>query len=74
MCIPQVDLDTVDFHHYLPIFFDGIREKQELHRFLAVQVSLDASGHACMYSDGLPWFGMHSHLRVSAAKALLCIS
>jgi hypothetical protein len=34
----QVDLGTLDFHHYLPIFFDGIREKQEPHRFLAVQV------------------------------------
>jgi len=35
--VSQVDLNTVDFHHYLPIFFDGIREKQEPHRFLAVQ-------------------------------------
>jgi len=23
-----VELDKLDYHHYLPIFFDGIREKQ----------------------------------------------
>lgn len=26
--MPQVELDKLDYHHYLPIFFDGIREKQ----------------------------------------------
>jgi hypothetical protein len=24
----KVELDKLDYHHYLPIFFDGIREKQ----------------------------------------------
>ena len=27
----------LDYHHYLPIFFDGIREKEEPYRFLAVK-------------------------------------
>jgi hypothetical protein len=34
---PQVDLDKLDYHHYLPIFFDGIREKQDPYRFLAIK-------------------------------------
>lgn len=27
----------LDYHHYLPIFFDGIREKEDPYRFLAVK-------------------------------------
>lgn len=33
----QVDIEKLDYHHYLPIFFDGIRETQEPYRFLAVK-------------------------------------
>lgn len=33
----KVDLDKLDYHHYLPIFFDGIREKQDPYRFLAIK-------------------------------------
>lgn len=33
----KVDIDALDYHHYLPIFFDGIREKEEPFRFLAVK-------------------------------------
>eukprot|EP00817_Percolomonadidae_sp_ATCC50343_P007204 CAMPEP_0117423512 /NCGR_PEP_ID=MMETSP0758-20121206/4119_1 /TAXON_ID=63605 /ORGANISM="Percolomonas cosmopolitus, Strain AE-1 (ATCC 50343)" /LENGTH=316 /DNA_ID=CAMNT_0005206741 /DNA_START=22 /DNA_END=972 /DNA_ORIENTATION=- len=33
----KVDEKRLDYHHYLPIFFDGIREKQEPYRFLAVE-------------------------------------
>ena len=36
----QVDLAKLDYHHYLPMFFDGIRETQEPYRFLAVQARL----------------------------------
>ena len=39
----QVDVAKLDYHHYLPIFFDGIRETQEPYRFLAVKVRLDVS-------------------------------
>jgi hypothetical protein len=33
----KVDVDKLDYHHYLPIFFDGVREKEEPYRFLAVK-------------------------------------
>lgn len=33
----KVDIANLDYHHYLPIFFDGIREKMDPYRFLAVQ-------------------------------------
>ncbi len=32
-----MDVGKLDYHHYLPIFFDGIRETQEPYRFLAVK-------------------------------------
>ena len=31
----KVEIEKLDYHHYLPIFFDGLREKQEPYRFLA---------------------------------------
>lgn len=33
----KVDEKLLDYHHYLPIFFDGLREKEEPYRFLAVE-------------------------------------
>ena len=33
----KVDIDQLDFHHYLPIFFDGLRETEEPYRFMARQ-------------------------------------
>lgn len=56
--ILQVDLAKLDYHHYLPMFFDGIRETQEPYRFLAVQARLEQPlkraaraglGHACAH-------------------------
>ncbi len=35
--INDVDLAELDYHHYLPIFFEGLREKQDPYRFLAIQ-------------------------------------
>jgi hypothetical protein len=43
----KVDIEKLDYHHYLPIFFDGIREKEDPYRFLAVEGShnmLDRGG------------------------------
>jgi len=37
----KVDIEKLDYHHYLPIFFDGLREKEEPYRFLSVQGSFD---------------------------------
>jgi len=33
----KVDIDKLDYHHYLPIFFDGLREREDPYRFLAVE-------------------------------------
>merc|ERR1711972_527027 len=37
----KVECANLDYHHYLPIFFDGLREKEDPYRFLAVQGSYD---------------------------------
>jgi len=37
----KVDREKLDYRHYLPIFFDGLREKEEPYRFLAVKGSFD---------------------------------
>jgi hypothetical protein len=37
----KVDVEKLDYHHYLPIFFDGAREKEEPYRFLSVQGCYD---------------------------------
>lgn len=36
----KVDVEKLDYHHYLPIFMDGIREIEEPYRFLAVKVNV----------------------------------
>lgn len=41
----KVDIDKLDYHHYLPIFFDGIREREEPYRFLAVKGVEDLLKH-----------------------------
>jgi hypothetical protein len=33
----KVNFDKLDYHHYLPIFFDGLREQAEPYKFLAKQ-------------------------------------
>jgi len=33
----KIELEKLDFHHYLPIFFDGLREKEDPYRFFSVQ-------------------------------------
>lgn len=35
----KVDIEKLDYHHYLPIFFDGIREKEDPYRFLSIEGS-----------------------------------
>lgn len=37
----KVTFTKLDYHHYLPIFFDGIREQQEPYKFLARQGTYD---------------------------------
>ena len=33
----KVDIEKLDYHHYLPIFFDGLRETEEPFSFLALE-------------------------------------
>ena len=37
----KVNFDKLDYHHYLPIFFDGVRETQEPYKFLGRQGTMD---------------------------------
>jgi len=37
----KVDVERLDYHHYLPIFFDGLREKEDPFRFMAVTGAYD---------------------------------
>lgn len=37
----KVAVDKLDYHHYLPIFFDGLREVEEPYRFIASQGCYD---------------------------------
>jgi hypothetical protein len=37
----KVDVEKLDYHHYLPIFFDGLRELEEPFKFIASQGCFD---------------------------------
>jgi hypothetical protein len=37
----KVDVEKLDYHHYLPIFFDGLREKEEPYHFMSHQGCID---------------------------------
>jgi hypothetical protein len=41
----KVSIEHLDYHHYLPIFFEGIREKHDPYRFFAVQGVMDMLEH-----------------------------
>ena len=32
----KISPEQLDYHHYLPIFFDGLREKIDPYRFLSI--------------------------------------
>jgi len=37
----KVQPEKLDYHHYLPIFFDGIRETEQPYKFLSLQGTMD---------------------------------
>jgi len=37
----KVEVTQLDYHHYLPVFFEGLREKHDPYRFLSVQGTFD---------------------------------
>merc|ERR1712224_62709 len=41
----KVHIQQLDYHHYLPIFFDGIRELKEPYKFLARKGTRDLLAH-----------------------------
>ncbi|XKL69056.1 hypothetical protein PGB90_006825 [Kerria lacca] len=41
----KVDIDTIDYRHYLPIFFDGLREIEHPYKILARQGIIDMLRH-----------------------------
>jgi hypothetical protein len=41
----QVEIPKLDFHHYLPLFFDGLREQEEPYRFIAKEGVFDMLEH-----------------------------
>ena len=45
LVVPQVEIGKLDFHHYLPLFFDGLREQEEPYRFLAREGVFDMLDH-----------------------------
>ena len=59
----QVDIEKLDYHHYLPIFFDGLREKEEPYRFLAVQGVFDLPPGARRAGQNSRWPLLTSHYR-----------
>ena len=40
VAVAQVPLESLDYHYYLPLFFDGLRETQHPYVFFAVQVRI----------------------------------
>ena len=41
----KVEIEKLDFHHYLPLFFDGLRELQEPYSTIARQGVHDMLQH-----------------------------
>ncbi|OAF71482.1 hypothetical protein A3Q56_00747 [Intoshia linei] len=43
--IIKVEIEKLDYHHYLPLFFDGLREKDHPYEFFAKQGIYDMLEH-----------------------------
>ncbi|XP_013868026.1 parkin coregulated gene protein [Austrofundulus limnaeus] len=41
----KVEFEKIDYHHFLPLFFDGLRETKHPYEFFARQGSLDLLNH-----------------------------
>ena len=50
----QVDIATLDYCHYLPIFFDGIRETTDPLRFMAIRVGARPAAAQCACGPSAP--------------------
>lgn len=45
LCSRQIPLDKIDYHHYLPLFFEGLRETTHPYEFFAKQGTHDLLEH-----------------------------
>lgn len=50
----KVDIDKLDYHHYLPLFFDGLCEKNHPHDFFARRGIEDMLHHKASQHKILP--------------------
>ena len=41
----QVEIERLDYHHYLPLFFDGLKETEHPYNFFAYQGVRDMLQH-----------------------------
>ena len=46
----QIEIPQLDFHKYLPIFFDGLREKEHPYKFVAREVSRNLSRYFLLFN------------------------
>ena len=47
----KVEIQKLDFHHYLPIFFDGLREQDFPYAFVAEQGTIILSSNESSEKD-----------------------
>ena len=70
----KIEVSKLDYHHYLPIFMEGIREKQDPYRFLSVQGVLDLlrEGNAKVlpYIEDMPAAYAEADIAICRAGAL----
>lgn len=45
VCVKQVEIEKLDYHHYLPLFFDGLCETSHPYEFFAGQGVHDMLEH-----------------------------
>lgn len=52
----KVEVEKLDYHHYLPIFFDGLRETEEPYCFIALYGTMDLLHEGCSHDSdkGMP--------------------
>lgn len=65
----KVELLKLDYHHYLPIFFDGVRETQEPYRYLYLYMSILVIQHF-WGARFLAVKGCEDMMRVGGSKVL----
>jgi len=50
----KIEIEKLDYHHYLPLFFSGLREEEEPYNFIATQGIKDMIGQTAASGKTLP--------------------